>query len=147
VSREDNIALVLRYYEECPCDDGDPEKKRALIATEELLTDDFSMYYNGDGEAEAMHGRDAHKQFLIRHTAAFSGERWSVEAIVADETTVACQCRGRATDSETHRPIDMLGADFFSVREGRLAMLRRFLDFATLDAQRSATTRAEPAGA
>jgi ketosteroid isomerase-like protein len=145
VSREQNIALALRYYDECPRDDGDPAKKRALRVADEILSDDFTLYYNDETDSDAMHGRDAHKEFLIGHTAAFSGERWSVETVVGDEDTVACLCRGQATDSETHNPIDVLVADFFTLRDGRLAALRRFLDFGALAAQRSAVTETEPA--
>jgi hypothetical protein len=43
------------------------------------------------------------------------------------------------TDSDTKNPIDIRGADFFSVRDGRLAALHRFLDFDTLGDQRSRT--------
>jgi ketosteroid isomerase-like protein len=84
------------------------------------------MYFNGDDDAEAMHGLDEHKEFLVGHTRAFGGERWSVEAIVADENTVACRWRCRATDSDTGNPIDIRAADFFSVRDGRLSALHRF---------------------
>lgn len=145
MAREQNIALALRYYKECPPDDGDPEKKSALQVTGEILSDDFTMYFNGDADGDAMQGRDAHNEFLVAHTRAFSGEQWSVEAIVADEHMVACQWRCQATHSETGNPIDVLAADFFTVRDGRLAMLRRFLDFETLDAQRSPARSAESA--
>jgi ketosteroid isomerase-like protein len=147
VSREENVALALRYYAECPPDDGDPTKQRALRVADEILSDDFIMYFNGDPDSDAMQGRDAHKEFMVHHTRAFSGERWSVEAIVADDQMVACQWRCQATHSETGNPIDVLAADFFTVRDGRLAMLRRFLDFETLNDQRSPTPAAEPASA
>lgn len=145
MSREQNIALALRYYEECPRDDGDPQKKRARQVADEILSDDFTMYFNGEADDEAMHGRETHKDFLVGHTQAFGGERWSVEAVVADERTVACQWRGLATHRETNNPIDILAADFFTVRDGRLAILRRFLDFETLKAQCSPTATAEAA--
>jgi ketosteroid isomerase-like protein len=147
VSGESNIALARRYYAECPPDDGDPEKTRALQVAEEILSPDFTMYFNSEEDDEAMHGRDEHKEFLVRHTRSFAGERWSVEAIVADENTVACQWRIRATHSETKNPIDLRAADIFTVRDGRLAVLRRFLDFETLEAQMSPTEATEPAGA
>jgi ketosteroid isomerase-like protein len=147
VSREKNIELSLRYYRECPPDDGDPEKKRAVRVADEILSDDFTMYFNGEADDEAMHGRDAHKDFLVGHTQAFGGERWSVEAIVADDDTVACQWRCLATHRETGNPIDILAADFFAVRDGRFTVLRRFLDFETLEAQRSPATAVEPTNA
>jgi ketosteroid isomerase-like protein len=143
MSGKRNLALALRYYEECTPDVGDPEKKRALQVADEVLSDDFTMYFNGDADADAMHGRDEHKEFLIAHTRAFGGERWTVEAIVANEETVACQWRCRATHSETQNPIDVRAADFFTVRDGRLAVLRRFLDFETLDDQRSPAPAAQ----
>ena len=145
--REQNIALALRYYEECPPDDGDPEKKRASYVADEILSDDFTMYFNGEADDEAMQGRQAHKGFLIAHTQAFGGERWSVEAIVADENTVACQWRCKATHRETNNPIDILAADFFTVRDGHLAVLRRFLDFETLEDQRSPTATVQATNA
>lgn len=147
MSVEQNTALALRYYAECPPDDGDPEKKRARQTVDEILSPDFVMYFNGDSDEDAMHGRDTHKGFLVGHTAAFGGERWSVEAMVVDENTVATQWRCRATHTETQKPVDVLAADFFTVRDGRLAVLRRFLDFALLDALRAEASASEPAGA
>ena len=47
---------------------------------------------------------------------------------MADEQTVACRWRCEATHSATNNPIDIHAADFFTVRDGRLAVLRRFLD-------------------
>jgi ketosteroid isomerase-like protein len=137
MSGEQNIALARRYYEECTTDFGDPEKKRALQAADEILSADFTMYFNSETDAEAMHGRDEHKDFLVGHTRTFPGERWTVEAIVADDTTVACQWRARGTHGDTGNPIDVRAADFFTVRDGHLAVLHRFLDFETLVAQTS----------
>jgi ketosteroid isomerase-like protein len=145
VSDERNIALARRYYAECTPDDGDPEKKRAQQVVDEILGADFTMYFNSEADDEAMHGPDEHKDFLVRHTRSFGGERWSVEAIVADEDTVACQWRIRATHTETGNPIDLQAADFFTVRDGRLAVLRRFLDFETLEAQMSPDPAEQPA--
>jgi ketosteroid isomerase-like protein len=130
-----NIALAHRYYAECPPDDGDPDRKRAQLVVDEILSPDFTMYFNCETDADAGHGRQEHKQFLVAHTRAFADERWTVEAIVADAQTVACQWRCQATHRETSNPIDMHAADFFTVRDGRLAELRRFLDFNTLGAQ------------
>lgn len=137
MSSEESVALALRYYQECTPDDGDPEKQRALQVVDEILSPDFTMYFSGDTDAEASYGRDEHKKFLVRHTGFFPGERWTVEAMVADEQTVACRWRCQATHSATNNPIDIHAADFFTVRDGRLAVLRRFLDFSTLDDQTS----------
>ncbi len=147
MSTEENIAIVRRYYEECANDDGDPDQKRAMAVADELLTTDFAMYYNTETDAEAMRGLDTHKEFLLNHTRAFGGERWTVEAIVADEQTVACQWRIRATHTETGTPIDLRAADFFTVQQGQLAALHRFLDFRTLEAQLPATPAQQSAGA
>lgn len=93
-----------------------------------------------------MHGRDTHKQFLKDHTAGFPGERWTVETIVADETHVACQWRIQATHADSGNPIDLKAADFFTVQDGRLRGLRRFLDWATLESQIAPAAAAETAG-
>jgi len=139
VSGEDNLEIALRYYAECAEDDGDPEKQRAVAAADRLIADDFAMYYNNGDEQDAERGRDAHKQFLFRHTAAFPGERWTIEAAVADSDTVACRWHLTCTDAETGNPIDLRAADFWTVRNGRLAVLHRFLDFRDLDEQRAAS--------
>jgi ketosteroid isomerase-like protein len=140
---EANIGILRRYYEECANDYGDPEKRRALAAVDELLSPDFAMYYNNESDAEARHGADEHKEFLIAHTRAFQGERWTVEAIVADEQTVACQWRVQATHTETGNPIDVRAADFFTVEGGRLAALHRFLDWEMVRAQVDPATAEE----
>ena len=145
MSDEQNLALALRYYKECPPDVGDPEKQHAKQVVDEILTPDFTMYFNCETAEEAAHGRDEHKRFLVAHTHSFPGERWSVEAIVASEQTVACHWHARATHRETNNPIDMHAADFFTVRDGRLAELRRFLDFSTLMDQLEATPAADSA--
>ena len=147
MSEEQNLALARRYYQECPPDDGDPQKRRALEAVDQILAEDFIMYFAGDTEEEAMHGRDEHKEFLIAHTRAFAGERWTIEALVADAQTVACRWRCQATHTETNNPIDVHAADFFTVRDGRLAALHRYLDFNNLDAQRAPAPAVEAAGA
>jgi hypothetical protein len=51
MSRDNNIALARRYYEECPPDDGDADKKRALRAVDELFAEDFVMYFNSATDA------------------------------------------------------------------------------------------------
>ena len=141
MSAEQNIAIVRRYYEECANDYGDPNKKRALTVVDELLSPDFAMSYNNESDAEAARGKEQHKAFLVGHTHAFPGERWTVEGIVADERTVACRWHLQTTHAETGNPIDLRAADFFTIRDGQLAELRRFLDFQTL------TEQAQPASA
>jgi ketosteroid isomerase-like protein len=142
MSVEANIATVRRYYEECANDYGDPEKKRALAAVDELLSPDFVMYYNNESDAEARHGAESHKEFLVAHTRAFRGERWTVEAIVADEQTVACRWRVQATHTDTGNPIDARAADFFTVEAGRLSALHRFLDWEMVAAQTAPSAQA-----
>jgi len=142
MASKENIALALSYYEDCANDYGDPEKTRAMEAADRLLSDDFVLYYNNDSDDEAREGREGHKQFLLRHTHSFPGERWTIEAAVADDQVVACQWHLRATDAKTGNPIDLRAADFFAVRDGRLAALRRFLDFRDLDKQRAPLIKA-----
>lgn len=120
-------------------DDGDPEKHRPLRAADEILSADFTMHFNATMMLRRCMAWTSTRSLLVAHTRAFGGERWSVEAIVADEKTVTCRWRCQATDSDTKNPIDIRGADFFSVRDGRLAALHRFLDFDTLGDQRSRT--------
>jgi len=132
MSAEKNIATVRRYYEECTNDDGDPDKKHALAVADEIVSTDFAMYFNNENDAEAKRGKDKHKEFLVGHTRAFNGERWIVEGIIADEQTVASRWRIQATHTKTGNPIDLRAADFFTIRNGQLAELRRFLDFRTL---------------
>jgi ketosteroid isomerase-like protein len=135
MSSDENIAIVRRYCEDCANDYGDPEKRRAMDAADALLTSDFAILYNGQGDDEATRGLDRHKAFLLAHTQAFRGEHWTPETVLADGETVASLCRVRATHSETSSPIDLWMADFFTLRDGRLAGLRRFLDFQALEAQ------------
>jgi ketosteroid isomerase-like protein len=136
MSSHPNAAIAARYYEECANDYGDPDKTRAMEGVDELLAPDFVMRYNGDRDDEAMRGIDRHKQFLIDHTRSYRGERWTVEAIVADDRTVACRWRLLARHTESGNAIDLRAADFFTLEDGRFATLHRFLDFKTLDEQR-----------
>lgn len=133
---DDNVRMALRYYEECANDDGDPSKARAMAAADELLASDFVILYNGNRDEDGIRGIERHKEFLVAHTRSFRGERWTVETIVADDRTVACQWRLHATHTETGKPIDLRGADFLTVSDGRFTMLRRILDIKTLDEQR-----------
>ena len=57
MSSEESVALALRHYQECTPDEGDPEKQRALQVVDEILSPDFTMYFSGDADAEASHGR------------------------------------------------------------------------------------------
>jgi hypothetical protein len=65
ISVETNSVIIGRYYEECANDGGEPEKKCALMAADELLSTDFTMYYNHQSDAEARHGRSEHKDFCF----------------------------------------------------------------------------------
>jgi ketosteroid isomerase-like protein len=145
MSAEKNIAIVRRYYAECTTDDGDPDKTHALAVVDELFSTDFTMYFNTDSDTEAMRGKETHKDFLVGHTRAYRGERWTVEAIIADEQTVASRWRIQATHTDTGNLIDLRAADFFTLRNGQLAELRRFLDFRTLTEQKQPAPIAQEA--
>jgi len=132
---EQNAALVRRYFEECVSGVSGPDRDLVLAMVDELLTDEFVMFYNSDTDAEAARGRERHKEFLVEHARAYPDDHWTVEALIADEAIVACQWRIQATYAETGRPIDVRAADFFRVRDGRLAELRRFLEFRSLRRQ------------
>ena len=139
MSAEHNIATVRRYYQEC-ANDGDPHKTQALVVVNEILSTDFAMAYNDQRDGEAGRGRDAHKAFLTGHAQMFPWEHWTIDAIVADEQLVACRWHVHATHADTGNPVDLWGADFFTIRQGQLADLRRFLDFATLREQMQPTS-------
>src|SRR5215813_11346676 len=108
---------------------------------DELMTEDFVMYFNNQSEAAASHGLDAHKTFMRRHAQNFTGACWMVETLLADEATVACQWRIQATHVPSGNPIDVRAADMYRLRDGRLAKLRRFLDFRSLGEQGAARYR------
>lgn len=105
------------------------------IALVRRMSPDFVMVYNNQTDAEAARGREAHKEFLREHARKFLDDDWTVEALVADEDTVACRWRFQARHPNTGNPLDVRAADFFSVRNGRLAELRRFLDFESFHQQ------------
>jgi len=136
MSAEENAALVRRYFEECVSPASGPDQARALSVADELLTEDFVMFFNDDTEAEAGHGRDEHKRFLIGHAEAFPDDHWTIEALFADEDGAACRWHFLGTHAGTGNPIDVRAADFYRIRDGRLAELRRFLDFRSLNRQR-----------
>lgn len=135
MSAEQNASLVRRYFEECVSVASGPEQDRALAIVDELLTDDFVMFYNNDGDAEATRGRDRHKEFLVRHARNLPDDHWTVETLIAAEDSVGCQWHFQSMHPRTGNPVDVRAADFFRIREGRLAELRRFLDFKTFDRQ------------
>ena len=135
MSSEQSVALVRRYFAECVNELNGPDQDRALAVLDDLMSPDFVMAYNNDTDARAVAGRDRHKQFLVEHASTFPNDRWTVEAIVADEKVVACQWHIQATHAKTRNPIDVRAADFFLVRDARLAGLRRFLDFKSLREQ------------
>ncbi len=135
MSNDQNIALMRRYFEECIAG-GDSGERPALALVDELLSPDFVMSYNNQSDAQSMRGSESHKAFLARHARNYPNDRWSIEAIVADDTTVACQWRLQCTHAESGNPIDIRAADFFTVRDGRLTDLRRFLDFYDLNRQK-----------
>jgi len=145
LSAEQNASLVRRYFEECVSGASGPDQQRALAIVDELLTDDFVMFYNNETDAEAARGRDRHKKFLIDHARHFPDDHWTIEALVADGEIVACQWRIQSNHARTGNRIDVRAADFFRVRDGRLAELRRFLDFTSLGQQIRAPSAARAA--
>ncbi|HUH17167.1 MAG TPA: nuclear transport factor 2 family protein [Methylomirabilota bacterium] len=135
MSTEQNAALVRRYFAECVSGASGPHQPRALAAVDELLSADFAMFYNSQTDAEATRGRERHKEFLVGHAQTFPDDHWTIEALVADEQLVACRWRIQANHAKSGNHVDVRAADFFSVRTGQLAELRRFLDFKDLDQQ------------
>ena len=135
MSATQNASLVRRYFEECVNGAGGPDQGRALAIVDELLSPDFMMFFNNDTDAEATRGRDLHKEFLVEHARNFPNDHWTVEALLAEEEAAACQWRIQSNHARTGNAIDVRAADFFRVRDGRLAELRRFLDFKSLDRQ------------
>jgi steroid delta-isomerase-like uncharacterized protein len=135
VATEENLALVRRYFTECVSPASGPDQRRALALVDELLTDDFVMRYNDDAEADALRGRERHKEFLAQHARNLPDDTWTIEALVADDDVVACRWRFRGTHARTGNAVEAVAADFFTVRDGRLAELRRFLDFKSFERQ------------
>jgi ketosteroid isomerase-like protein len=135
MSTEQNAALVRRYFSECVSAVTGPDRDRALRLVDELLSPDFTMAYSHETSADAAVGRDRHKECLVGHAEAFPEDRWTVEVVVADEQTVACQWRFQGTHATSGNRVGVVAADFFSVRDGRLTALRRFLDFAHFRSQ------------
>jgi ketosteroid isomerase-like protein len=99
------------------------------------------MAYSHEAAGEAAVGRERHKEFLVGHAEAFPEDEWTVPVLVADDQTVACQWRFQGRHATSGNRIDVLAADFFSVRDGRLTALRRFLDFANFRGQVAGRSR------
>jgi len=135
MSAEQNAALVRRYFEECVSGASGPDQEHALSIVDEILTEDFVMFYNNATDAKADRGREHHKEFLVDHARAYPDDHWTIEALLADEEAAACWWRIQARHARTGNPIDVRAGDFFRIRDGRLAELRRFLDFKSLDRQ------------
>ena len=140
---ERNAALVRRYFAECVSRASGPQQPSALAVLDELLSADFVMRYNDETDAEAMRGRERHREFLVEHARTLPDDTWTLEALVADEETVACVWHFHGTHAKTRNRVEARAADFFRVRNGQLAELRRFLDFKSFEGQlrqRSART-------
>jgi ketosteroid isomerase-like protein len=135
VSTEQNLALVRRYFSDCVSGASGPQPDRALALVDELLGADFAMYYNSDTEADALRGRERHREFLVEHARWFPDDRWTIEAIVADQDMAACQWRFRGKHVETGNAVDVRAADIYRIRNGQLVELRRFLDFKSFNDQ------------
>jgi ketosteroid isomerase-like protein len=132
---DSNADLVRRYFDECVSAGTGPHQDVAMALLDELLTADFVMLYNSQADDEANRGRERHKAFLVDHARRFPDDRWTIEALVAGQDLVACQWRFEANQPSPGGRIDVRAADFFKVRAGRLAELRRFLDFESFDKQ------------
>lgn len=143
MSADHNATLVRRYFRECVSGASGPDQDRALAIADELLTSDFVMFFNNETDAEAQHGREQHKGFLVDHARDYPDDHWTVEALIADEESAACLWHFQSKHARTGNPIDVRAADFYRFRDGRLAELRRFLDFKDFDRQKrpQATSR------
>jgi steroid delta-isomerase-like uncharacterized protein len=139
---ERNAALVDRYFTECVSGASGPDQAGALAVLDQLLSSDFVMRYNDETDADAMRGRERHKEFLAEHVRNLPDDRWTVETLVADEETVACVWRFEGTHAKTGNRVEARAADFFRVRDGQLAELRRFLDFKSFERQLRPSARA-----
>ena len=135
MSAEHNRSLVSRYFMECVKGINGPDRRAALALVDHLMTPDFVMTYNSDPASAGMHGIPRHKAFLVDHARAYQDDHWTIEALVADDETVACIWRITARYAASGNRIDVRAGDFFSVRDGRLAELRRFLDLEDLGRQ------------
>jgi ketosteroid isomerase-like protein len=132
MSSEQNLTLVRRYFSECVNAINGPDRRRALALVDELMSADFSMFYNNEVAPAGERGRKRHKAFLVEHARDFTNDVWTIEELLADGDVVACRWRIRARYRKTGQPIDVRAADFFRVQDGRVVELRRFLDFESL---------------
>jgi ketosteroid isomerase-like protein len=132
---ERNAALVRRYFTDCVSRASGPDQAAALAVLDEVMSSDFVMFYNDETDAEAMRGRERHKEFLVGHVRNLPDDTWTVESLVADEMTVACAWRFEGTHANTGNRVAARAADFFVIRDGQLAELRRFLDFKSFERQ------------
>ena len=135
MSAQQNAALVRRYFEECVSPATGPDQARALEQVDELLADDFAMAFNNDPAGSVGRGREDHKNFIANHARVYPDDHWTIESLVADGDTVACLWHFQSKHAKTGNRIDARAADFWRVLDGRLAELRRFLDFKSLDSQ------------
>ena len=147
MSAEHHATLVRRYFDDVLNGLNGPDPARALAIVDQLFADDFKMGFNNATDAEMAHGRAAHKAFLVDHARDYPDDHWIVEELIAVDDAIACQWHIRARHVESGNPIDVRAADFYRVRDGRLAELRRFLDFQSFNRQkrRSTAIRAHPA--
>lgn len=130
-----NAALVHRYFEECVSGASGSDHARAVAMVDELMTDDFVMFFNSDTDAEGRRGRQRHKEFLVGHAARFPDDDWKVDMLISNGSAAACQWLFRGRDAPTGNRVEIRAADFYTIRDGQLAELRRFLDFRELDRQ------------
>jgi ketosteroid isomerase-like protein len=142
MSSQKNIATVKRYFAECLNQSGAPDPSPDLALLDELLVEDFVMYYNNQTNDAAMHGLAKHKEFVLRHARGFTQANWIVDHLLAGEDSVACQWRILATHTASGNPIDVRAMDMYRMRDGRIAELRRFLDYKSLNEQIQSPVRA-----
>jgi ketosteroid isomerase-like protein len=134
MSSQKNIATVKRYFD-CLNQSGAPDPSQALALLDELVVEDFVMYYNNQTTDAAMHGLAKHKEFVLRHARNFTQANWIVEELLAGEDSVACQWRILATHTSSGNSIDVRAMDMIRMRDGCIAELRRFLDYKSLNEQ------------
>jgi ketosteroid isomerase-like protein len=135
MSSQKNIATVQRYFADCLNQSGAPDPGPALALLDELLVEDFVMSYNNQTNDAAMHGLAKHQEFVLRHARNFTEANWIVEELLAGEDSVACQWRILATHTASGNRIDVRAVDMYRMRDGRIAELRRFLDYKSLNEQ------------
>jgi ketosteroid isomerase-like protein len=111
------------------------DRPAALATAESLLIDDFVMTDNGQSEAEGEGGVGRHQASSSTTLGRTANDKWTIEKLVPEDDAAACVWRIRATHAESGNRIDVLAADLDVIRDGRIASLRRFLDFEDLRAQ------------